>query len=194
MLNQTDISKFRNNILFCESVNLIPFDEKHFNNPCYLDWLHDHEIIKYLNLPSYLQKPVSFEEIKTYVDDLNKSNNVLFYAIETKEGKFIGTCKIGPIDWHAKNVNLGILIGDKSYWRKGIAKEVFSIAIDFCFNELKMNKVTGGCMEPNTGMRKVFEKLGFKEEGCFREQDFLENKYWNHYHYGLFKHEFIKQI
>lgn len=179
-------------IVVGSKINLVPFSDTHLQDIKYLKWLHDYEIIKHLNLPSYVANPVTFEEVKSYIENMKKSKNNLFFAIETKEGNFIGTFKIGPIDWHTKNVNLGIMIGDKSSWGKGIASEAFSIAIDFCFQKLKMHKITGGCMEPNIGMKKIFERLGFKEEGCFREQDFLEEKYHHHLHYGLLRKEYEK--
>jgi RimJ/RimL family protein N-acetyltransferase len=170
------------------------FQEKDLLNPKYLEWLHDKKIIQYLNIPSYLNKPVSFEEIKYYVENLLNSRNHYFFAIKTIKERFIGTFKIGPIDWHAKNANLGILIGDQDFWGKGIGQEAFFIAIKFCFDELGMHKVIGGCMEPNKGMCKIFEKLGFRKEGKFREQDYLDKKYSDHLYYGLLKEEFKNKI
>lgn len=173
-----------------KKVKIVPFTEKHLHSPEYLRWLHDCETIKFLNLPEY-HTPVPFEKVEQYIKNMIESKNNLFCALHTiEDNKFIGTFKIGPIDWHAKNVNLGIMIGDKESWGKGIATEAFLFAIKFCFEELEMHKITGGCMEPNIGMCKVFEKLGFKEEGRFREQDFLEGKYSDHLHYGLLKEEY----
>ena len=170
-------------------IRLVSFTEKHLHDSHYLSWLHDYDVIKYLNLPSYLAHKVSFDEVKAYVESALRSDNLLFLAMETSEGKFIGTFKIGPIDWHAKNVNLGVLIGDRASWGKGICTEAFEMAIKFCFEELEMHKIVGGCMEPNSGMRRVFEKFGFVVEGRFREQDFLEGKWCDHLHFGLLKKE-----
>ena len=38
---------------------LVPFSNEHLNDPDYIGWLHDPEIIKTLNLPHYLLAPVS---------------------------------------------------------------------------------------------------------------------------------------
>jgi len=188
-----NIEELKKKEIIGKRVRLVPFADQHLEGPNYLNWLHDHEIIKFLNLPSYLEKAVQFEEVKNYVKTKKDNKNEFFLAIETnKEKKFIGTFKIGPIDWHAKHVNLGILIGDKNYWGKGVASETFTLAIDFCFNELGMHKIIGGCMEPNVGMRTVFEKFDFKTEGVFKEQDFLEDKYYDHYHYGLLRKEYLE--
>src|SRR3989344_5039911 len=104
-------------------VNIVLFTKKHLYEPEYLSWLHDYETIKFLNLPEY-HTPVSFEKVEQYIKNMIESKNHIFCALHDYENnRFIGTFKIGPIDWHAKNVNLGIMIGDKSFWGKGIAKE-----------------------------------------------------------------------
>ena len=193
MAEPVKIEGIKKKIIIGTKVTLVPFTNNHLHNPHYLAWLKDYETIKHLNLPRYLEK-VSFEEVKAYVNDINSSVNNLFFAIETlSNNQFIGTFKIGPIDWYAQNANLGILIGDRSYWGKGIASDIFSAAIRFCFEELKMHKIVGGCMGPNVGMKRVFEKLGFKQEGCFHEHDFLEGKYYNHLYYGLLRTEYEQQ-
>src|SRR3989344_4176067 len=188
-----DIKKFKEEVIEGDRIMLVPFSLKHLNAPEYISWLCDYDTVKFLNLPEYW-KPIPFEKVEAYVKSMIASESNLFFAIIAKdEKKCIGTFKIGGIDWNAMNVNLGIMIGDSSYWGKGIASETFSIAIKYCFEQMNMHKIIGGCMEPNIGMRKVFEKCGFKEEGCFIEQDFLEGKWWDHYHYGLLNQEYNKQ-
>ncbi|MEW5896121.1 MAG: GNAT family protein [Nanoarchaeota archaeon] len=186
-----EIKKYKGTSLQGTTLRLVPFTTKYLYLPQYLEWLRDPEVVRYIYRPAYLMQPVSFSEVKEYVESAINSTTLLFMTIETlPEKKFIGTFKIGPIDWWAKNVNLGIMIGDKSYWGKGLAQEAFSLAIKFCFEEMKMHKVWGGCMGANIGMQRVFEKLGFKKEGCFRDSDFQEGQYFNHLYYGLLKNEY----
>jgi len=120
-----------------------------------------------------------------------ESTSDIFFAIYiTEENKFIGTLKIGSINELTKTADIGIIIGDKSEWGKGYATDAISLAVSYCFNDLKLRKVTSGLMELNPAMNRVFLKLGFVEEGRFRKQDFLENKYWDHVYLGCFKNEF----
>src|SRR3989338_5024593 len=188
--HKENIEQLKKNInLVGQKINLVPFTHKHLHDQNYLLWLQDYQAIRLLNLPDYLEK-VPFEKVETYVQSMLASQNNIFCAIVTKEGKFIGTFRIGVIDWHAQNVNLGILIGDKNSWGKGIAQEAFSLALPYCFDTLRMHKIVGGCMQENIAMRKVFLNLGFKEEAFFRDQDFLEGKYQSHYHFGLLREEY----
>ena len=46
----------------------------------------------------------------------------MFVALHSaKNDEFIGTCKIAHIDWYAATADIGIMIGNKSYWGKGVA-------------------------------------------------------------------------
>ena len=120
-----------------KAIMLVPFTNKHLHDSKYIKWLRDYEVMRLVGRQEYLEKPIPFSEIEKYVQNLYKSKNDYFFAIETKENsEFIGTLKLAQIDWHRKVLNLGILIGEKNYWRKGLAKDSFSTIIDFCFNKL----------------------------------------------------------
>lgn len=174
-------------------VALVPFTEEHLHAPEYLAWLRDYDVIKFLNRKEYLL-PISFEEVKAYIENVLRSEKDSLLAIHLLEGnKFIGTFKFGQLDWVGKTVDLGVLIGDREQWGKGIATEVYTLALDHCFFKLGMRKVVAGCVGINFSMRRVLEKLGFVQEACFRKKDFIEGKYVDHYNFGIFKEEYTQK-
>ncbi|MDR3491483.1 MAG: GNAT family protein [Gammaproteobacteria bacterium] len=167
------------------------FDESHLNNSDYLKWVRDYDVIKMLNKIDYL-RPVSFEEVKQYCTNVMQSPNDMFYALYEKEAdKFIGTVRVSKINWHNKVADLGIMIGDKSYWGKGIASDAIKSISLYLFRKCGLRKLTAGYMDTNPAMGKVFEKLGFKKEGTFRKQDYFEGKYVDHIYMGCFSDEFV---
>jgi [ribosomal protein S5]-alanine N-acetyltransferase len=171
-------------------ISLVPFTDKHLNSDQYLFWLQDYEVIKYINRKEYLL-PISFEQVEEYVSKIGKSSRDHILAVVWNEGeRFVGTFKFGALDWENRTVNLGILLGDRDFWGKGIATEAFELAVDYCFNGLGLRKIVAGCVAPNIGMKRVLEKLGFKQEACLRKQDFIEGKYVDHYKFGLFEEEY----
>lgn len=173
-----------------DTIQLIKFSEKFLNDPAYISWLQDYNVIKTLNRPEYSKK-VEFKDLENYVKLLLKSNTNIFWAICLKEKeKFIGTLKVSKINYYSKTSDLGIMIGDKNEWGKGYAQQSLKLAGNYLFSQLSMRKLTSGVMSINTPMIKVFKNLGFKQEGVIREQDFFENKYYDHIHYGCFKNEF----
>lgn len=170
---------------------IVPFTQKHLMDSKYIGWLHDYDVIKTLYLLSYIEKPVTKNELRDYFKRVTESNNDMFFALYAKnDDEFIGTIKIAKIDWRHLMADVGIMIGDKEYWGMGIATDSIRSVCKYLFNELNMRKLTAGLMEVNPAMKKVFEKLGFIIEGEFRKTDYYKGKYFDHIYMGCFKEEF----
>ena len=58
---------------------------------------------------------------------------------------------------------LGIIIGERDCWGKGLATEAISLVTEYAFEFLNLNRVGAGCYEGNTASLKTFEKAGFKK-------------------------------
>ena len=170
---------------------LIVFNEEHINDQKYLSWLRDYEVMKTINRIEYIEKPIPFEEVQEYCHAVINSAEDIFLALyDKKEDLFIGTVRISKINRHANTADVGILIGDRTKWGKGIATDAIHTACSYLFNTLGVRKITAGCMQENIGMIKVFEKLGFEKEGVFRKQEKIEDRFCDHIYFGCFKSEF----
>jgi [ribosomal protein S5]-alanine N-acetyltransferase len=172
---------------------LAAFSERHLHDPDYLRWLRDTEIVRTLNLPRYIETPVPFEEVSNYVKALMQSETDLFFAIQLLDPDiFIGTAKAGHIDWYSKTADIGIMIGRKDVWGRGLASDALSVLCEHLFESVGLRRLTAGVMATNPAMVRVFEKLGFSREGVFRQQDRLGDDYIDHIHLGCLKPEFSK--
>ncbi|MEE2932206.1 MAG: GNAT family protein [Pseudomonadota bacterium] len=177
-----------------EKCRLRLFEAKHLEDPSYLAWLRDPEVVKNLNLPHYLETNVSFSQISAYCHSIWSSPDDIFYALHlASDDTFIGTVKAGHINWYAGTADLGILIGLRKMWGKGIASEALSLLASHLFEKAKLRRLTAGVMDTNPAMIRVFEKLGFQREGTFRQQDRLGDAYIDHIHLGCLKHEFVEK-
>lgn len=171
---------------------LVPFADHHLANPAYLAWLRDHEVVRTLNLPSYLIAPIPFAEVESYCRRLMSSETDRFFAIELDAGQdFIGTLKVGAINRYAGTADIGIMIGRRDLWGQGLAYDAISAVCNRLFRVEGFRRLTAGAMEINPRMIRVFEKLGFKREGCFRRQDRLGDDYFDHIHLGCLAPEFV---
>jgi len=129
----------------------------------YFRWLRDTEIIKYLEVRH--AKP-SVRQIKKYVEDCNRSESAYLAGIFLgKEGTHIGNIKIGPIDWRNRRGEIGILVGEKKYHGRGLALEALNRFASFCFEKLKLHKITAGCYGSNLASVNLFHRGGFQIEG-----------------------------
>jgi len=137
----------------------------------YVNWLNDPVINQYLesrhvkhDLPS----------VKLFVEIMsNDDKNFLFGMFCNKTSKHIGNIKLGPVDYRYKRAEIGLIIGDKNYWGKGVATEAISAVCQYAADTLKLNKVEAGCYASNIGSKKLFLKSGFKIEGTFHQHFIL---------------------
>jgi len=173
-----------------QKIRLREFTDENLYDKRYHKWLQDIDIVETIGRPEYLT-PIPFNEVEEYVNELKSSDNNYFFAISFKDNDdFIGTLKIGSIDWESKIADIGILIGDTNYWGKGIAKDSVYAACDYAFMRLGMRKITGGSFSTNIAMCKCFESLGFKKEAVLRKKCLFRGNFVDHALYGIFKDEF----
>lgn len=124
----------------------------------YASWLNDSEVNQFLET-----RHVTTEELRAYIREKQESSNAMLFGIFWKDtGKHVGNVKLEPIDHAAKETMLGILIGDKQYWGKGIATEATNLLTEFAFTELHMEAVTLGVIAHHTAAIRVYEKCGFQ--------------------------------
>lgn len=168
----------------------VPFDTQHLNNEKYFNWLQDYEVIKSINRLDYVV-PVRFASVKEYCEKVMNSNADIFFAIYyKKDNEFIGTLRVNSINWYTRSADIGILIGNKKYWGRGVATDSIFVVSKYLFDILGLRKLTAGLMDINPAMQKVFEKIGFQVEGRLRQKDYFEGNYVDHILMGCFKDEF----
>lgn len=171
---------------------LLPFAPRHMQDPAYLSWLRDADVIGTLNLPRHIEKPIDLPEIAEYCERMMSSDNDLFLAIHLRQDDaFIGTIKAGHIDWYAETADVGVMIGRKDLWGRGLAQDAIATLCRHLFSSIGLRRLTAGSMANNPAMIHVFEKLGFLREGVFRQQDRAGDAYVDHVHLGCLQAEFL---
>jgi RimJ/RimL family protein N-acetyltransferase len=89
----------------------------------------------------------------------------------------IGSCGFHEIDWRNRWGECGIVIGDKSYWDKGLGTEALRLLADLGFGKLNLNRIMLRVFDDNARAIRSYEKAGFKTEGRLRESDFHNGRY-----------------
>lgn len=141
----------------------------------YVNWINDHEVNKYLESGG----DYTIEKLKAYIEEHEKKES-LFWAIHLKDSnKHIGNIKIDPINIETNSGEYGILMGDKQNWGKGFAKEASIAIIEYCFEELKLSKITLGVIEDNIKAASLYKKIGFTIDEIIKELGTYNNKLSN---------------
>lgn len=162
-------------ILESERLVYKPIDSS-YCTPEYLSWLNDEEVIRYLEI----FEPYSEAQLRSYLEAAEKNDSLFFWAIHIKNtNKHIGNIKIDPVNNYHGLGEYGIMMGEKTEWRKGYAAEASKSVIHFCFNEKGLRKITLGVVEENEPAVKLYRNLGFAIEGVYQSHGLYNGRYCN---------------
>lgn len=138
-----------------------------------------------------LTKAVSFMAVS--IDKEKKNEGYHFYARDSETNALIGYLCVKNIDTRISKCEFGYFI-DEDFQGKGIISKMVSDALDFCFNELLMNKVFICTSEVNFASQRVALKHNFRQEGILRDEfrngdGTLENTVY----FGLLKSDYLNE-
>ncbi len=141
----------------------------------YPRWLNDPDVNRFLESR---WKVHTRDELVQYVVKTNDGTTNFLFGIFDKDSKrHIGNIKIGDINQFHRHGDVGLLIGEKEFWKQGIGSAAIALAVSFAFMHLNLNKVTAGMYAANTASWKAFLKNGFREIGRLRKHVFFEGQY-----------------
>lgn len=124
----------------------------------YCDWLNNPEVNKYLET-----REITVPELQMYIQKQIDDSKSFFAGIFDNKNNFhIGNIKLEPIDFETKRAIFGLLIGEKSYWGKGIATEATKLIVKYAFEQLSLEEIELGVILDNKAAIRVYEKVGFK--------------------------------
>lgn len=173
-------------------VRLREFTNDHLHDPAYFGWLRDIEVVIPIYRTEYLL-PLQFDQVSAYVQSLWKSGKDCLFAVHEREtDRFVGTQRIGHIDWRSGLGDVGVLIGERQSWGRGIATEAVGLACEYAFQALCLRRLTGGTPASNEAMCRCFRRLGFEQEGRLRQHLLIRGKYDDHVLFGLLKDQLRK--
>ena len=104
-------------------------------------------------------------------------------AILYKE-TIVGIAGYNSIDWSNKIAYIGYWLTER-YQGYGIMTRVAKALTSYAFHELKLNRVDIRAAVENEKSRAIPERLGFKNEGCIRQAEWLYDHYVDHIVYGI---------
>jgi len=157
-------------------------------NERYLGWLNDPEVTRYLETGTF---PSTIHDLEDFYANVTGSKQqVIFAIVDATSDQHIGNIKLGPIHWIHRSATLGILIGDKKCWGKGIGLEATRLAVEYGFGRLNLRRIDLGVFADHESALRCYERVGFKIEGCMREALFRSGEYKDRIWMGLLRSEY----
>jgi RimJ/RimL family protein N-acetyltransferase len=101
-----------------------------------------------------------------------------------QDDRLIGNCgmrrKTGN-DWEG---DIGYELSPH-YWGHGYATEAAAAMVDFGFRELGLHRISSWCIADNTASVGVLERLGFRQEGRLRQNEYFKGQWWDTLLYAM---------
>jgi len=146
-------------------------------------WRNDNEVNKFLRSGYRTIQEVSDWYNNFFLKEQNKL--LALYA----DDELIGYCSIENIDLKNSNCEIGIVIGEKQYWNKGIGVSSVKKLTNMVFSKYKMHRVYAVIKGGNNASISCFQKAGFKHEGTFRDARFENNVFIDINYYAVLDNE-----
>ena len=133
----------------------------------YAEWMNDLQVTKYLANSS---QQISMATEKKWLDDAVASKNGYIFSIINKEANnLMGSVGLHKIDHLHQTAAIGVFVGDKNYWNRGIGTEAVNLALDYAFNVLNLHNIWLEVISYNNRAVHAYKKIGFSEIGRRRQ-------------------------
>lgn len=119
------------------------------------------------------------------------SENNGFQAGIWYEGEIAGVIGFHKIDWNNKSTSIGYWLG-KGFEGSGLMTQSVKAFVNHAIVELGLNRVEIRAAVANKKSRAIPVRLGFTEEGCIRQAEWLYDHYVDHVVYGMLAEDWQK--
>ena len=132
-------------------------------------------------------KAVTYNQQLDWMDNIKHEKNTIRWMI-TWNDITVGTIILSNIDKIncVGNMNIKLL---PLYHGKGIAQKALSKACILAFEQYDLYCLTAHILEYNHNSQRLFERVGFKQEGILRGRVLKEGKRYNLISYSLIEPE-----
>jgi RimJ/RimL family protein N-acetyltransferase len=112
---------------------------------------------------------------------LNDQSTIMFCIRRLSDNELIGVCGFVYINWVHRHADLSLYIGWNNEYidNVGYAEDACKELLRYGFNELNINKVWTEIYEFDDKKKKMYDKIGFIQDGLLRQNYFYDGKWWD---------------
>jgi RimJ/RimL family protein N-acetyltransferase len=163
------------------------------------DW---RDVLAYQSDPRYLEyypwSERSAEDVQEFVrrqiELQSQRPRIKFQLVLVlkSEDKLIGNCGIRMDTPEAHQADIGYELSPQ-YWGQGYATEAAQALVEYGFTQLNLHRIWSWCIADNSRSVRVLEKLGMRQEGRLRENEFFKGRWWDTLVFGILEDEWREQ-
>ena len=124
------------------------------------EWFRDPEVTRYLGWLDGVPVP--------YLQD--DSPGSLEWTVALRDSQEpVGIAQLGKLDTVAAQASLGLVIGRKELWGKGLGADVIRLVLAYAFQVAALNRVWLTVESRHLKAVRLYEREGFLAEGVLRQ-------------------------
>jgi UDP-4-amino-4,6-dideoxy-N-acetyl-beta-L-altrosamine N-acetyltransferase len=151
-----------------------------------LEWRNSERVLS----TSFSGKRMTAEDLKRWAD-LEGRDHKVQRLVWTRDDSVLGVLTFSEIDIRHLTAHWGFYIGDETQ-SPGSGTRLAYCGMEYGFRRLKLRKVMAEILVTNTKSIYVHAKLGFLQEGRFREHVFTRGEYRDVLIYALFVDDWVQ--
>jgi len=154
-----------NTILNGELLDLVPLEEKHFEE---LELLAREKSIWEFIPIDMSSSEKCFKVFANALVERDLGTQIPFVIFHKKENRIIGSTRLMNMEAKHKKLEIGWTWLHPEYWATAVNLECKLLLLTFCFEELNVNRVQLKTDENNIRSQKAIKKIGAQYEGILR--------------------------
>lgn len=115
----------------------------------------------------------------------------MFLLTDKITNNIIGRCSIHNWNDEHKRGELGYMMEDENYKRKGLMTETVAAVIDYGFNKLNLHRLEAMVGRYNIPSLRLMEIFGFKQEAVLREHFYVNGVFEDSLMFSILRSEYL---
>jgi ribosomal-protein-alanine N-acetyltransferase len=176
----------RNIFLQGSTIYLRAFEEADLEGN-YKYWFNDAEVTRQMVKGAL---PATKPQLANYYREVvESSTNLILAIVDNNSNRHIGNIGLHDINYMHQSAELGICIGEKPFWGKGIGKGAIALLCKHAFMQLNLRRIELGVFASHTSGIRSYEAAGFKREGLKRSAIYKDGQWEDIVTMGMLKNE-----
>ena len=131
---------------------------------------------------------IDFESEKEFLISVKKEKRFAVRLLENDE--LLGNVGFKSVGEIHRTAEMGIMLGNPKYQRKGYGMEAINLLLDYGFSFLNLRNISLNVFEYNEVAYNLYKKIGFKEAGRLRKAVEIMGKTYDVIIMDMLKEEF----
>ena len=160
--------------------------------PLFVRWFNDYSMSRTLSIRSPMSIALEEQWFERTVANQGK-DGYHFVACLIEDDRPIGTVGLFELDLLNGSAGLGISIGAAADRGRGHGTAMLRALLGFAFGQLPLERVWLDVYDFNPGARRVYQRVGFVDEGVSRHAIFREGRHRDLYRMSILRAEWESQ-